>query len=833
MITPKLIDISIHKLTKRNIGQYLKLENSEELEFDACEVRSLLNFASLLSLSDERHDLSLAYELCSRLLELFGQTDQYLLGSADLILSRIGNFPGRTLLRKKFLNSIQPQIPFSLAIERLARESENSIDDKNVLTDFQYKLFASLETETSISISAPTSAGKSHVLNLDLIRKLGSEEKSCIVYIIPTRALVSEVVLRVRASIRAEGIQNIFVRTAPFQVENLEDAHGIVYVLTQERLMRLLSSSDERLDVTCLIIDEAHEIQKGKRGILLQNAVELTIRKSPKATVLFASPLIKNPAYLLEIFKRSDNGRYFTEQISPVSQNIILVSEVPRKPKKVTLKLVSENAVFNIGTSELSFDFRGSKSDQIARFAVEICQPAESVILFADDPSHAEDGAISIAKYISIEMASSEIIDFMNFIKSEIHPEYPLIECLEKGVAFHYGNMPSIVRTTVERLFKSGHLKYLSCTSTLLQGVNLPAKHIVIQDPHLGNEAMGRADFRNLAGRAGRLLKEFHGNVWCLRPGSWKNESFKGENLQEIRAAMEVVMSDGGSLIGAISEGIDIKEQAELGDAAFSRLYHEIRENGVEQVFLDYKSESNSEILRTNIEQLSALQIDVPSEILDAHRSLRPDLLQELLNRFRSMENIENAALINPHERRGKERMEFAMSTINQAFGITMHDKYFNWISTTAHRWAWGTPVGEMLSERITFSRNRDPKAKASPIIRELLKLIETEIRYKLAKYFAAYEDLLRLAWWEKKAVENKNIAPYHIYLEFGASDAVALSLMTLGLSRFTAIKLKKAIFWSNEIEPEDYLKKINLTDIKSLAIPQLCKIELLELFGR
>jgi superfamily II DNA or RNA helicase len=41
-------------------------------------------------------------------------------------------------------------------------------------------------------------------------------------------------------------------------------------------------------------------------------------------------------------------------------------------------------------------------------------------------------------------------------------------------------NNPQLIREKVERLFEKGFIDYLFSTSTLLEGVNLPAKNIFI-----------------------------------------------------------------------------------------------------------------------------------------------------------------------------------------------------------------------------------------------------------------------------------------------------------------------------------------------------------------
>jgi hypothetical protein len=825
------LKLGLTKLLKISIAQYLKLSDGVPYSLNPNEVRSLLGYASILSLSDDADEISKAYEICSRLVETANSDYPFVTPATDIILSRIGNFPGRALLREKFLNNQEPSIALPLLLERLARESENSIGDANLLTDFQYKLYSTLASERSLSVSAPTSAGKSHVLSLDLVRRLQAPGPSCIVYIVPTRALVSEVVFRIRSAIRDNRIDEAIVRTAPFPINELGSSLKVVYVLTQERLLRLLTFDISK--ITALIIDEAHELQKGKRGILLQNAIDIALKKHPSTSIFFASPLISNPGYFLNVFKRTDQGTFFTEQISPVSQNIISISEVPRKPELVKVDLIRGTEVLPIGQSAINFKFRGSKVIQKAHFALQITGIDESTIIFSDDASDAEECAaeISRARIENQRLNEDEIKDFIAFIRSEVHPEYPLIETLERGVAFHYGNMPSIVRNGVERLVKKGTIKFLCSTSTLLQGVNLPAKHIIILNPHLGSDQMERSDFRNLAGRAGRLLKEFHGNVWCLRPGDWESDCYQGENLQEIKGAMDRLMVDGGSMIGAVLDGIDLKEEKDLADAAYSRLYHEVVEKGEEGVFLTYSSPQNEDSLRANIEHLAALKLDVPDEILASHRSLRPDMLQILLDNLRNLTYLENAILISPFLSGGKERMQYALSLINQSFDVKMEDRYFNWVSGTAHNWVWGKPIGEILGEYISFVRKKNADEKASPLIRKILKLIETEIRYKLVKYFAAYEDLLRHVL-DERGKNELTVAPYHVYLEFGAADHITLSLMAVGLSRFTAIKLRRIISWGDETEPEHFVARIVEIGIANLPLPRLCKQELYDLLG-
>lgn len=73
----------------------------------------------------------------------------------------------------------------------------------------------------------------------------------------------------------------------------------------------------------------------------------------------------------------------------------------------------------------------------------------------------------------------------MRYIENSVHKNYSLAECVQKGVAYHHGKMPSHIRVVIEKAFSQLLFKTIVCTTTLMQGVNLPAKNIVARNPNL------------------------------------------------------------------------------------------------------------------------------------------------------------------------------------------------------------------------------------------------------------------------------------------------------------------------------------------------------------
>ena len=804
------------------------------------DVRNLIGYSSLLSVSSEYTDQSLSYEIVSRLIEIKKTSDNALLMASDMLFSRLGNFPGRKLLRERYLRDASTSSPIGVSLEKIARETENTVEQEfgynELLTDFQYSLYRAVTEGRSVSVSAPTSAGKSYVLNLAIQERFISGNKESVIYVVPTRALISEVAQRIRESLRKKKLSGIVIRTAPFPVKKEDVSSGVIYVLTQERLSSLLYSEEMGLWVTSLIIDEAHEIQKRKRGIVLQNSIDSVLTRFPNIPVLFASPLISNPGYFIDLFSMTGPTSSFTERVSPVTQNIILVEAIASKPKLVKFGLSGSEKTIDLGERAMDFKYRGSKPLIKSLLAISLTRDDESTIIFANGPSDAEKLASSLSDNLEEEILDGDIELFIEFIKTEIHPEYPLVTCLGKSVAFHYGYMPSIVRSGVEALFKDGKIKYICCTSTLLQGVNLPAKNILIDDPKSGDKPMSRPDFLNLSGRAGRLLKEFHGNIWCVNPDKWEESIYQGEQLEKISSAFDLVMKDGGSIIDDLLEGrIRKEDEIESAEVAFGRIYHELTENSRDVIIEKYTLDDNLVDLEKTLDHCERLNISLPSSVLEAHKSLRPDHLEAVYIRLSKEPLLTEMAPLHPFTEGSKLRFELILGVIIESFGWKVPENYIPLLSYITYQWVRGTSLKEIISKRVNFVRNKEPDKKVSTIIRNVLETIEHDIRFKLEKYFSAYNDVLKCVFDEKKIDQKEHkIEPYHIYLEFGASDKASLNLMALGLSRFTALRMAKyRIFRTIEDnKPEEYLRALSDLSLTGSELPKICLNEIHRLVG-
>src|SRR5690606_14308343 len=127
-------------------------------------------------------------------------------------------------------------------------------------------------------------------------------------------------------------------------------------------------------------------------------------------------------------------------------------------------------------------------------------------------PRHAEEVAVALAAAEPVS-ASAMLLEAQRAIADHVHPKYRLIEARSRGVVFHHGSMPEMIRMYVEQLYSdldAAAPKYMVSTSTLLEGVNTPSDTLFVLNPVKGrNSYLSPSQFRNLAGRIGRFSEIF------------------------------------------------------------------------------------------------------------------------------------------------------------------------------------------------------------------------------------------------------------------------------------------------------------------------------------
>ena len=89
------------------------------------DVRLLVSVASRLALSDEHEDRHAAYEIVTQTIESVRQEPDSTIAAAEMILSRLGNFPARRLTKRRYppTGAETRYYPSALALEAIAPRS--------------------------------------------------------------------------------------------------------------------------------------------------------------------------------------------------------------------------------------------------------------------------------------------------------------------------------------------------------------------------------------------------------------------------------------------------------------------------------------------------------------------------------------------------------------------------------------------------------------------------------------------------------------------------------------------------------------------------------------
>ena len=555
----------------------------------------------------------------------------------------------------------------------------------------------------------------------------------------------------------------------------------------------------------------------------------------PQARLFFSSPLRSNPEILLRLFGREGEGEYFVEHLSPVTQNIINVHTVNRSVRTARMELVIGEDLVPLGNVDLPFRFRGQ---YVRKFAFHFTEADDCSIIYCNEPRAADKVAAEIANEIQETTSDRELSDLATFLRQEVHHLYLLAEFVRKGVAFHYGNIPQIIRGRIEELLRDRKLRFVCCTSTLLQGINLPAKNIFVEDPTRGRgKSMQKGDFWNLVGRAGRLSSEFQGTVFCIYGKEWE-PNVTSDRLAQIESAFEVAVNERTpQLLKFVKEPPESPESSELAwaEQTYARIYADYTSSGK---LLANSAGSSDDKLKDQFAQIDAFSAEfkktLPDELFVNNFYLHPIRLETLARFFRSQSDIQRWIPGSPYERGAFSRFGDIFAKLEEIVLRSGNWRY-RYFAPLAVKWMQGQSLKELIADKIRYEQSQDRTFdtardvdRVNDLIRYLFEDIEKELRYTYVKYMRLYTDVLRAVLVERRLNEEaEKLLPIHLFLEYGAANETLINLMATGLSRTSALLFKAAHRLRDDLtqsECQGYLDRVN---IDRTELPALCKAEI------
>jgi len=443
----------------------------------------------------------------------------------------------------------------------------------------------------AVVVSLPTSSGKTLIAQFRILQALNQfdHERGWVAYLAPTRTLVNQVARRLRRDFEGLSPAIIVEQVSPaLEIDSIEDELLRQHDPQQE--FRVLVTTPEKLDLmlrqgweekigrplTLVVVDEAHNIQSGSRGLRLELLLATINTECQRAQFLLLTPFIANAREVARWL-----GGANSEDVSlaldwqPNDRVIGIVQAergeaINRRSHDYRLRMdtvhttrqtlfVDEALVLPKNPTIASTYSKVSDQSTLAAVTAQALQERGPVIVMHARP----DWVWGLAERLKIESnrrAPTQNIELVQeFLRMEFGPSFPLTELLSYGVGVHHAGLSDDVRLLMEWLFEENELNFLAATTTIAQGVNFPVSGVVMASHQYPASTapfwtdMPPEDFWNIAGRAGRISQGSVGIVTLVADNSAKADLLKrfvDEQSGDLNSALVALAIEAGELLG-------------------------------------------------------------------------------------------------------------------------------------------------------------------------------------------------------------------------------------------------------------------------------------------
>lgn len=676
----------------------------------------------------------------------------------------------------------------------------------------QKRIYDHLE-DGSFSFSGPTSMGKSFIMRMFIKEKLLSNCKNNFAIIVPSKALINEI-----SSNLIKELQNLLVEKNYRIITSagamaLEQDHNFIFILTPERLLYTLIRY-ENLLIDYVFIDEAHKIsEKDSRSAFYYKVVDMLLQRPNNAKIFFASPNIPNPQVFLKILSNNDNNNSLSSNYSPVSQLKYLLDYS-----------TNTHCVFNDKTSKFIHIHNTTPFTELLKqqFDNKI-----STIVYVNSKDKALQMAKEFAAIIDFE-PSEELQAFSKEIASSIHEDFYLAELILKGVAFHIGYLPSNIRQKLESLYKDKKIRIMFCTSTLVEGVNLPADNLFITTYRRGKKNLSPVDFKNLIGRVGRIEYNLYGHVFLtkLKTSNVSINTYKkliGSQVpeQNLSIVTELSFEDKKLIVDTLLKGITEIPKGNIEKEKYKTmrkfeliLLRDImkdRQSVVKSHFSDVLNKEDEKTIRVLFEKDETKPDDDINVSVD-----QTNLLVAKIKEGLHYPNLDSNGNANYTE---------VLDFLQKLSGIFKWNKYedelsnpavLSWYATLLCQWIEGKGLQHLTNSAIQNAKNRMNTNKPKKlwlnggcedynnsslhknlVIGETLQAIENVILFSFANYFLKFSECYKKIH-NIKGMQND----WYEYVEYGTTNMITITLQKYGFTRETSLYIKQT--------KSDYIKNVD-----------------------
>ena len=450
-------------------------------------------------------------------------------------------------------------------------------------------------------ISMPTSAGKSFIAELAIVKTLENNKEQKCIYVAPTRALCTEVENNLFYRLRRLEISVSAILDTDendFENELLNDVH--VLVVTPEKLDLLIRrNQDFRDKIGLIVFDEFHKISDNNRGWLLETLITwFLINQSRYSYKMLLVSAIVNNSESINVWLRNDKIDSITSDWSPsrriyciagkhIRNNDSIWINVRKNVRQVNtpyrLLFKYKNDVKEIknifeertqirtikGKNKKDYNNSDTKYDRCFKLIKYLNDNKILIYFFTKDDL---DSFVQSSQIYLQVKGNENLKKLKSFLIQRLGNEHPLVKNIMYGVAYHHGDLPIEVRKEIEKSYRKGDIDILACTTTLSDGVNLPIKNFILGSfTTYGSDFKLRiSDFKNIVGRAGRAYIDTEGRVFLIQHPEYcegDNQKYFSRliNCEEqetnVLSPMNKSFDDIKSILNSIEDVIEISLQ--------------------------------------------------------------------------------------------------------------------------------------------------------------------------------------------------------------------------------------------------------------------------------
>ena len=356
-----------------------------------------------------------------------------------------------------------------------------------------------MDTDTNVMLSAPTGCGKTVIAELAIVNSIMKNDVSLMLYVSPLRALCQE---KVRTWTDRFGRCGVSVQEYTGDSNNQlpNSLHGnMLFCTTPEKFDLATRSWKRKTDIfshiSLVIIDEVHTLGDN-RGAVLEAMVTRLLMISDNNKTIFGTKPIRIIALSATVPNYMDIAKWIRAE----------------DPEKTTFNdsfrtTPIETHVFGYKTTSNDWQFESSLTNRVSTLIKQFSNDKPTLI-FCCTRKSCEKTATKIA----LDMPSLPKVS-----NPQCHDKN-LAALLQKGVGIHTAGLAQDDRELVEELFKTGAIKVICATSTLSQGINLPAALVIIKGTRQYSDGFlheyDASQILQMMGRAGR--PQFHDSGICI-----------------------------------------------------------------------------------------------------------------------------------------------------------------------------------------------------------------------------------------------------------------------------------------------------------------------------